>query len=492
MALTLHNTLSRTREPFVPADPRRVTMYVCGPTVYNFAHIGNARPPVVFDVLARLLRSRYGLTYVRNVTDVDDKINNAAREEGVEIGVLTTRYLDAYLADMTALGVAPPDVAPRVTAHLSEIVGMIERLIAAGHAYEAEGHVLFDVPSYAAYGRLSGRDTDELVAGARVEVAPYKRYAGDFVLWKPSPADIVGWSSPWGRGRPGWHIECSAMVERHLGETIDIHGGGVDLVFPHHENEVAQSTCVHSGKTYARFWVHNGLVVVNGEKMSKSLGNFLLVRDVLAEYGAESARLALLKVHYRQPLDWTSSLVSEARQNLDRLYGALRDAGVTGAAAAPDAAADIPTGVLAALEDDLNTPLAVSELLAVARSLNASRDDAERARLARSLRAGGALLGLLQADPQAWFARSGGTAADDLDAAEIDSLLAQRDAFRRDRNYREADRIRDRLAARGVVIEDKPGGARWRRVAAGVEAAAASAQVKGVGSTAAGRDEGKR
>jgi cysteinyl-tRNA synthetase len=416
-------------------------------------------------VLARLLRSRYPLTYVRNVTDVDDKINNAAREEGVEIGVLTARYLDAYLADMTALGVAPPDVAPRVTEHLSEIVGMIERLVAAGHAYEAEGHVLFDVPSYAAYGRLSGRDTDELIAGARVDVAPYKRYAGDFVLWKPSPPDVVGWSSPWGRGRPGWHIECSAMAERHLGETIDIHGGGVDLVFPHHENEVAQSTCVHSGKTYARFWVHNGLVVVNGEKMSKSLGNFLLVRDVLAEYGAESARLALLKVHYRQPLDWTASLVSEARQNLDRLYGALRDAGLTGVAAASDAAADVPTGVLAALEDDLNTPLALSELLGVVRLLNASRDDAERARLARGLRAGGALLGLLQADPRVWFARSGGTAADDLDAAEIDSLLAQRDAFRRDRNYREADRIRDRLAERGVVIEDKPGGARWRREA---------------------------
>jgi cysteinyl-tRNA synthetase len=491
MALTLHNTLSRTREPFVPADPRRVTMYVCGPTVYNYAHIGNARPPVVFDVLARLLRSRYALTYVRNVTDVDDKINNAAREEGVEIGKLTARYLEAYLADMTALGVAPPDVAPRVTAHLREIVGMIERLIAAGHAYEAEGHVLFDVPSYAAYGRLSGRDTDELVAGARVDVAPYKRYAGDFVLWKPSPPDIVGWPSPWGRGRPGWHIECSAMVERHLGDTIDIHGGGVDLVFPHHENEVAQSTCVHSGKAYARFWVHNGLVVVNGEKMSKSLGNFLLVRDVLADYGAESVRLALLKVHYRQPLDWTESLVGEARQNLDRLYGALRDAGVTGPAA-PGAEVDVPAGVLAALEDDLNTPLAVSELLGVARSLNASRDEAERARLARSLRAGGALLGLLQADPQAWFARSGGTAADDLDSAEIDSLLAQRDALRRDRNYREADRIRDRLAERGVVIEDKPGGARWRRVSAGIGAAAGSVQVDGVPSTAAGRDEGKR
>ena len=495
MALTLHNTLSRTREPFSPADPRRVTMYVCGPTVYNFAHIGNARPPVVFDVLARLLRRSYALTYARNVTDVDDKINNAAREQGVEIGVLTTRYLEAYQADMTALGVAPPDVEPRVTTHLSDIVAMIERLIASGHAYEAEGHVLFDVPSYAAYGRLSGRDTDELIAGARVEVAPYKRNAGDFVLWKPSPPDIVGWPSPWGRGRPGWHIECSAMVERHLGETIDIHGGGVDLVFPHHENEVAQSTCVHAGKTYARFWVHNGLVVVNGEKMSKSLGNFLLVRDLLAEYGGESVRLALLKAHYRQPLDWTDALVREAHQNLDRLYGALRDAGVTGAAGAHGVSArnpDVPDGVLAALEDDLNTPLALSELLGIARSLNTSRDDGERRGLARGLRAGGDLLGLLQADPQAWFERPGGTAANDLDAAEIDSLLAQRDAFRRDRNYREADRIRDRLTERGVVIEDKPGGARWRRVAAGIGAAAASVSAKGGGSAAVGRDEGKR
>jgi cysteinyl-tRNA synthetase len=341
---------------------------------------------------------------------------------------------------------------------------MIARLVESGHAYEAEGHVLFDVPSYAAYGRLSGRDTDDLIAGARVEVAPYKRYAGDFVLWKPSAADVVGWPSPWGRGRPGWHIECSAMVEQHLGETIDIHGGGVDLVFPHHENEVAQSTCVHAGKTYARYWLHNGLVVVNGEKMSKSLGNFLLVRDLLSEHGGESVRFALLKVHYRQPLDWTKSLVGEARQNLDRLYGALRDAGVAGAASS-DTVADVPGGVLAALEDDLNTPLAVSELLAAARAVNASRDEAERRRLALSLRAGGALLGLLEADPQAWFAGSGGTAGGDLDAAEIDSLLTQRDAFRRDRNYREADRIRDRLAELGVVIEDKPGGARWRRVA---------------------------
>jgi cysteinyl-tRNA synthetase len=490
MALYLHNTLSRTREPFAPADPRRVTMYVCGPTVYNFAHIGNARPPVVFDVLARLLRRSYVLTYARNVTDVDDKINNAAREEGVEIGVLTRRYLEAYHADMTALGVAPPDVEPRVTTHLSDIVGMIERLVASGHAYEAEGHVLFDVPSYAAYGRLSGRDTDELIAGARVEVAPYKRNAGDFVLWKPSPPDIVGWPSPWGRGRPGWHIECSAMVERHLGETIDIHGGGVDLVFPHHENEVAQSTCVHAGKTYARFWLHNGLVVLNGEKMSKSLGNFLLVQDALAEHGGESVRLALLKAHYRQPLDWTNALVTEARQNLDRLYGALRDAGVTGAAAAADSTEDVPGAVLAALEDDLNTPRALSELLGIARSLNTSRDDGERRRLALELRAGGALLGLLEADPQAWFERPGGAADDDLDAAEIDSLLAQRDAFRRDRNYREADRIRDRLAERGVVIEDKPEGARWRRVAA--NAGVAPGPSAGGARSAAPRDEGKR
>ena len=509
MALHLHNTLSRTREPFTPATPGRVSMYVCGPTVYNFAHIGNARPPVVFDVLTRLLRRSYSLTHVANVTDVDDRINAAAQAERVEIGVITARYLAAYHADMRVLGVAPPDVEPRATEHVPEIVRMIERLIAAGHAYEADGHALFDVPSYAGYGRLSGRNTDELVAGARVEVAPYKRYAGDFVLWKPSPPDIVGWPSPWGRGRPGWHIECSAMIERHLGDTIDIHGGGVDLVFPHHENEVAQSTCAHAGKTFARYWLHNGLVVVNGEKMSKSIGNVLLVRDLLAEHGAEAVRLALLKAHYRQPLDWTNALVSEARQNLDRLYGALPDAGVRGAApsneiahapAAPGAArpasspADVPSGVLAALEDDLNTPLALSELLALARALNSSRDADERRRLAHALRAGGALLGLLQADPHAWFARSGGAAGDDFDAAEIDSLLAQRDAFRRDRNYREADRIRDRLAERGIVIEDVAGGARWRRVAtpAGVAASAGVGGAKGAVLAAPKRDEGKR
>ena len=318
MALSLHNTLTRAREPFQPADARRVTMYVCGPTVYDYAHIGNARPAVVFDVLARLLRRSYPLTYVRTVTDVDDKINDAAQAAGVPIGVLTQRYLAAYHEDLRTLGVAPPDVEPRVTDHIPAIVDMIERLIAGGHAYAAEGHVLFAVPSFADYGRLSGRDRDDMLAGARIEVAPYKRDPGDFVLWKPSDETVVGWPSPWGRGRPGWHIECSAMAAAHLGETIDIHGGGVDLVFPHHENEVAQSTCVHGGKRYARFWLHNGLVQVDGEKMSKSLGNVRLVRDLLAEHGGETVRLALLTAHYRQPLDWTGQLVTETKHKLER------------------------------------------------------------------------------------------------------------------------------------------------------------------------------
>jgi cysteinyl-tRNA synthetase len=459
-ALVLHNTLTRAREPFAPLAPGRVTMYVCGPTVYNYAHIGNARPPVIFDVLARLLRRTYRLTYARNVTDVDDKINDAAREEGVPIGVVTARYLAAFHEDLRALGVVPPDVEPRVTENIRAIIAMIERLIAAGHAYEAEQHVLFSVASFPDYGRLSGRDPDELLAGARVEVAPYKRDPGDFVLWKPSPPDIVGWPSPWGRGRPGWHIECSAMAEAHLGETIDIHGGGVDLVFPHHENEIAQSTCAHGGALYARFWLHNGLVQVDGEKMSKSLGNVKLVRDLLAAHGGETVRLALLTAHYRQPLDWTEQLVAETRQKLDRLYGALRDAGVTGPmTAAP--AAEPPEGVLAALADDLNTPEALAALFGVARAANRTADAAEKRALAESLRAGAWLLGLLTQDPAAWFTGGAGSAADD---AEIDRLVEQRDAFRRERNFKEADRIRQQLAERGIVIEDAAGGARWRRV----------------------------
>jgi cysteinyl-tRNA synthetase len=474
MALSLHNTLTREREPFEPAnpaDPKLVTMYVCGPTVYNYAHIGNMRPPVVFDVLARLLRRSYTLTYARNVTDVDDKINDAVKREGVPIGVLTARYLAAYHEDLRVLGVAAPDIEPRVTDNIPSIVGFIERLIASGHAYAAEGHVLFAVPSFSAYGELSGRDPEDMLAGARIEVAPYKRDPGDFVLWKPSDPDIVGWDSPWGRGRPGWHIECSAMAAAHLGETIDIHGGGVDLLFPHHENELAQSTCGHGGKTFARYWLHNGLIQFDGEKMSKSLGNVRLARDLLGEHGGETIRLALLTAHYRQPLDWTDQLVGEAKQKLDRMYGALRDAGLSGELTHPPAALP-PPGVLAALEDDINTPEAVAALFNVVKATNRATDPLEKRALGESLRAGAWLLGLLTRSPAEWFTRGatgrisvqvdvdGRSGGDD---AEIDSLVKQRDAFKRQRNFKEADLIRDRLAAQGIVIEDTPQGARWRR-----------------------------
>jgi cysteinyl-tRNA synthetase len=475
MALVLHNTLSRAREPFEPAAPGRVTMYVCGPTVYNYAHVGNARPYVVFDVLARLLRRTYTLLYARNVTDVDDKINDAAAAEGQPISVVTDRYLAAFHEDLRVLGVAPPDVEPRVTQTIPEIVRMIERLIAAGFAYAAQGHVMFEVAKYGDYGHLSRRDPDEMLAGARVEVAPYKKSAADFVLWKPSPGNLVGWDSPWGRGRPGWHIECSAMAETHLGETIDIHGGGVDLVFPHHENEVAQSTCAHGGRPFARYWLHNGLVQANGEKMSKSLGNVKLIKDLLASSGGETIRLALLTAHYRQPLDWTDQLVGETRQKLDRMYGALRDAGVSGASPGKPEA-DPPPGVLAALEDDLNTPEALAELFGIVRAANRATEPREKRALAESLRAGAWLLGLLSADPAAWFrgglaAETGAQASADAyvgtttnEDTEIDRLVAQRDALRRDRNFKEADRIRQELAARGIAIEDVAGGsARWRR-----------------------------
>jgi cysteinyl-tRNA synthetase len=460
MALHVHNTLTRERERFEPARPGVVTMYVCGPTVYNFAHIGNARPPVVFDVLARLLRRNYKLTYVRNITDVDDKINAAAKAEGIDIGVLTSRYLAAYLEDMDALGVLRPDVAPKVTEHLPTIVAMIEELIARRHAYEADGHVLFAVESFPEYGALSGRDRDELIAGARVEVAPYKKDPSDFVLWKPSPEDLVGWDSPWGRGRPGWHIECSAMAEAHLGQTIDIHGGGQDLVFPHHENEIAQSTCAHGGVPYCRYWIHNGLIHVDSEKMSKSLGNVLLVRELLAEAPGEAIRLGLLTAHYRQPLDWNADVLSDARQKLDRMYGALRSAGIAGK---PDSAPAVepPVGVVAALEDDLNTPRALAELFALARDANRAEDPAARRATAEALRAGAGLLGLLQDDPEAWFI--GSAAADEMDEAEIEALLAGRQALRTERRFAEADEIRDQLARAGIVIEDGPDGARWRR-----------------------------
>ena len=457
MTLSLYNTRTRQKEPFAPLQPGRVTMYVCGPTVYSFPHIGNARPAVVFDVLARLLRTRYQLTYARNITDIDDKINRAAAEEGVPIGEIAARYATAYHADMRALGVLPPDIEPRATEHLASIIRMISGLIDSGHAYTAEGHVLFRVASYADYGALSRRDQRELLAGARVEVAPYKEGAGDFVLWKPSTPDLPGWDSPWGRGRPGWHIECSAMVAEHLGPTIDIHGGGNDLIFPHHENEIAQSSCANGGALFARYWLHNGFVNVDHTKMSKSLGNVLLVCNLLEQAPGEAIRLALLAAHYRQPLDWTSEVLPEAQRKLDRLYGALRDVeGWQALESAPD------PDFIAALDDDLNTPQALAVLFNLARDANRSTDPAERAALAARLRASAALLGLLGTDPNAWFMTE---VSDGLSAEQIETMLAARRAARASRDFRLADQIRDELVEAGILIEDGAEGTRWRRSA---------------------------
>ncbi|MGY0559651.1 cysteine--tRNA ligase [Luteimonas sp. A277] len=454
MTLRLYNSLTRRIEPFQPLDPACPTMYVCGPTVYDYVHIGNARGPVVFGVLAALLRRRYGaLRYARNITDVDDKINAAASQAGVPISDITGRFAAAYREDMAALGVAPPDIEPEATAHIGEIIAMIERLIEAGHAYAAEGHVLFAVDSYPDYGKLSRRDTEQMLAGARVDVAPYKRSPGDFVLWKPSTPDLPGWDSPWGLGRPGWHIECSAMAAAHLGETIDIHAGGVDLQFPHHENEIAQSECAHGGRTFARFWLHNGMLNLSGAKMSKSVGNIAKVRDLLAEHPPEALRYALLSAHYRQPLDWSDGLVEQSLRTLDRLYATLRDLA--------DVAAEplIPDSIEATLAEDLNTPQALAELARLAGEARKAGDDEARATAKARLLGAGLALGLLQQDPQVWFAR--GAAADD--DARIQTLVDERTAAKDSRDFARADAIRDQLAGEGIVLEDTPQGVRWVR-----------------------------
>ena len=454
MDIRLYNSLSRALEPFRPQDPNRVTFYVCGPTVYNFVHIGNARGPVVFGLLADLLRRHYGqVVYARNITDVDDKINAAAAEQGVPITAITDRFAAAYREDMAALGVAPPDIEPAATAHIPQMIRMIEALIAQGHAYAAEGHALFAVDSYAKYGELSRRSTDEMLAGARVEVAPYKRAPGDFVLWKPSTPDLPGWDSPWGRGRPGWHIECSAMCEAHLGETIDIHAGGVDLQFPHHENEIAQSACAHGGKTFARYWLHNGMLTFDGSKMSKSVGNIRRVRDLINEHPPEALRLALMSAHYRQPLDWSESLIEQSVRTLDRLYGTLRDLGEVEAS---DGA--IPDAVEQALADDLNTPLALAALQQIAGEARKADGEA-RAELKSQLLAAGRALGLLQQAPEAWFAR--GVSADD--DARIQALVEERVAAKAARDFARADAIRKQLADEGIALEDTPQGCRWKR-----------------------------
>ena len=456
MAIKLHDTKRGRKVDFVPRDPDRVTMYLCGPTVYNYAHIGNARPAVVFDLLARILRRRYKLVFARNFTDVDDKINAASLETGQPIQNITERFKKIYNEDMGALGVLPPDVEPCATDHIGEMIAMIEVLIEKGHAYEADGHVLFDVETHPDYGSLSKRDLREMIAGARVEVAPYKKAAHDFVLWKPSTPELPGWDSPWGRGRPGWHIECSAMAEKHLGRTIDIHAGGQDLVFPHHENEMAQSTCAHDGEVFANYWLHNGFLSMDREKMSKSLGNVLLVHELIERIPGEVMRLALLSAHYRQPLDWSDDTVDAARRMLDRLYGAVRGIHVDDEVRA---SAEPPVALIEALEDDLNTPKAMAELFALAKSLNKASDDAEREHLAASMYAAGELMGLLTTDPEAWFGGAGGD-----DDGEIQALIDERAAAKRNRDFARADALRDTLASRGIQIEDGPDGTTWRRV----------------------------
>jgi cysteinyl-tRNA synthetase len=464
MALRLYNSLSRRVETFAPIDPERVTMYLCGPTVYSYVHIGNARGPVVFDVLARLLRRKYPrLVYARNITDVDDKINAAALEAHVPITAITDKYAAIYREDMARLGVAPPDVEPMATQHIAAIVSMCESLIASGHAYAAEGHVLFDVARFADYGKLSGRSTDELIAGARIEVAPYKKNPADFVLWKPSTPDLPGWDSPWGYGRPGWHIECSAMAAAHLGDVIDIHAGGVDLVFPHHENEIAQSRCAHGTPTFARFWLHNGMLTFGGAKMSKSVGNVKQLHALLEKYPPEALRYALLSAHYRQPLDWSEALIEQSIATLDRLYGTLRD--LAEFDVEPKAG---NTEMEPALEDDVNTPKALALLnqdAAFARHILeksprplGKNERAELANAKADLLGGGALLGLLQQDPESWFKRG----SERVDAARVDGLIEARRAARASRDFARADAIRDELAAMGVAIEDGPQGTRWK------------------------------
>ena len=457
MSLSLYNSMTRSKQPFQPIDSERVTMYVCGPTVYNRVHIGNARPAVVFDTLYRLLMSLYpNVQYARNITDIDDKIMKTAAELGEDISVLSTRYAEAYFDDMQALNNLPPTIVPYATQHIPEMIDMISRLVAKEHAYESEGHVLFAVQSMADYGKLSGRSLDDMLAGARVEVASYKKYAGDFVLWKPSADGEPGWDSPWGRGRPGWHLECSAMIEKHLGDSIDIHGGGQDLIFPHHENEIAQSCCAHDGKPFANVWMHNGFINIEGEKMSKSLGNFRMVNDLLEQYPGEVLRYVILSAHYRSEQHFGKDLLDSAWRSLDALYGFLRTQ--VGAESAVVDIAD--TQAYAALLDDLNTPVAISELHKLAREMNAADGDALAEAKGRLLAVAG-LMGLLQQDSEQWFTHSRG--GSDISAEEIEVLITKRNQAKADKDYAGADGVREELKAMGVVLEDSREGTKWRR-----------------------------
>ncbi|GAA6152944.1 cysteine--tRNA ligase [Pseudoteredinibacter isoporae] len=445
--MQLYNTKKRQKEEFNPIDPEHIRMYVCGPTVYNFVHIGNARPAVVFDTLLRVLREEFPkVTYARNITDIDDKIMQTARDNGETIAQVSDRYTEAYAEDMAAINCLTPNIIPRATEHLPEMIDMIERLIAKGHAYEADKHVLFDVRSMENYGELSNRKLEDMLDGARVEVADYKKYAGDFVLWKPSSDDEPGWESPWGFGRPGWHLECSAMIKKHLGESIDIHGGGKDLIFPHHENEIAQSCCANDAEEYVRYWMHNGYINIDGEKMSKSLGNFRLVRDLLKVYPGEVLRYGILSAHYRSDMDFSQKLLEESRDNLDYIYGVLRDEQAVEAAGC-----DVKTlSAYQALLDDLNSRQAITEMLAIAKRLKLAEMQ-DKAQLKGELLAIASVLGLLQQEPEQWFTQG---SEDDLAADVIEQLIAERLQSRADKNFARADEIRDELKAQGVLLDD--------------------------------------
>jgi len=453
--LVLYNTLNRGKNPFQPIDPSRITMYVCGPTVYNRVHIGNARPVVVFDTLYRVLQSLYPtVVYARNITDIDDKIMATAAQLGEDISTFSERYAQAYFEDMAALNNLEPTITPYATQHIPEMISMTSLLIAKGHAYESDGHVLFAVQSMENYGQLSGRSLDDMLAGARVEVAEYKRYAGDFVLWKPSSDEEPGWDSPWGRGRPGWHLECSVMAEKHLGKTIDIHAGGQDLIFPHHENEIAQSCCAHDGKPMANVWMHNGFINIDGEKMSKSLGNFRMVNDLLEHYPGEVLRFVILSAHYRSEQSFSAELLDSAWRSLDSLYGYLRSS----KRALPIVN---KSGVgYKALLDDLNTPMAVSELHRLAKQMHTAVG-ADQASLSSELLGLAELMGLLQKDPEEWFTLARG--AGDISKQDIEMLIAKRQQAKDDKDYSGADQIRQSLLDQGVVLEDSRAGTQWRR-----------------------------
>jgi len=485
--LHIYNTLTRTKETFTPIDPTHVRMYVCGPTVYDFAHLGNARPVVVFDTFYRLLKRHYPkVTYARNITDVDDKILARAKERGISIKELTVGTTRQFHDDMDQLNALRPDHEPRATDYISQMITLTQTLIENGHAYEAEGHVLFSVQTMPEYGRLSRRSRDELIAGARVEIAPYKKDAADFVLWKPAPEGGEGWDSPWGYGRPGWHLECSAMADDLLGETFDIHGGGLDLIFPHHENEIAQSSCAHCGKPPANYWMHNGFLIVNGEKMSKSLGNFFTVHELLDEAPGEALRLSLLTSHYRQPCDFTKEGLAKAKATLDKWYGALRavkdvaltvipaQAGIqshssgasesttldSGLRRNDGVGANVPAAIEDALLDDLNTPLAISHIHELVGDLNRATSNDEKAKLKAGLLAAGEALGLLQQDAESWLK---GHVEGGLSDEEIEAQITARLDARKSKNFAESDRIRDTLAAQGIILEDGPNGTIWRR-----------------------------